>query len=127
MCLIESIAFYFVDSLADLRELGVDASSFTATGGGARSDKWLQIMADIFGVPFSRPRITEAGVLGAAILAGLGTGVFATAREGVEQFVEHDRVFEPDAGRHAVYAGRMALYRQLFPAMRELLRQLGRD
>ena len=126
-CILESIAFYFVDSLADLRELGVDASPFTATGGGARSDKWLQIMADIFGVPFIRPRITEAGVLGAAILAGLGTGVFATAREGVARFVEHDRVFEPDAGRHAVYAGRMALYRQLFPAMRELLRQLGRD
>ncbi len=125
-CLLESIAFYFVDGLAALRELGVDASSFTATGGGARSDKWLQIMADIFGVPFIRPRITEAGVLGAAILAGLGSGVFATPREGVARFINRDRVFEPDPGRHTVYGERMTLYRQLFPAMRELLRQMGR-
>lgn len=126
-CLLEGITFYFVDSLADLRALGVDASSFTATGGGARSDKWLQIMADIFGVPFSRPRITEAGIIGATILAGLGTGVFATAAEGVARFVEHERLFEPDARRHEIYCGRMALYRQLFPAMRGLLREMERQ
>lgn len=123
-CILESVTYYFVDSLAVLRELGVDASSFTATGGGAKSDKWLQIKADIFGVPIIRPEIAEAGALGAAILAGLGTGVFASAREGVAQFVRRDRVFEPDAGRHALYAGRMALYRQLYPAIRELLRKL---
>jgi xylulokinase len=123
-CLLESVTYYFVDSLAALRELGVDASSFTATGGGAKSDKWLQIKADIFGVPFIRPAITEAGVLGAAILAGLGTGVYATAQEGVAKFVRRDRVFEPDAGRHAIYTERVALYRQLFPAMRKLLGKL---
>jgi xylulokinase len=123
-CILESATYYFVDSLAALRELGVDASSFTATGGGAKSDKWLQIKADIFGVPFIRPKITEAGVLGAAILAGLGTGAVATAKDGVAQFVTRDRVFEPDPGRHAIYAERVALYRQLFPAMRDILRKL---
>jgi xylulokinase len=123
-CILESVTYYFVDSLAGLRELGADASSFTATGGGAKSDKWLQIKADIFGVPFIRPAITEAGVLGAAILAGLGTGVYATAAEGVGLFVRRERVFEPDAGRHAVYRERAALYRQLFPALHPLLRKL---
>ena len=123
-CILESVTYYFADSLAALRELGVDASSFTATGGGARSDKWLQIKADIFGVPFIRPAITEAGVLGAAILAGLGTGVYATAEEGVSRFVRRDRVFEPDAGRHAIYAERLAAYRQLLPALHPLLRRL---
>ncbi len=123
-CLLESITYYFVDSLVALRELGVDASSFTATGGGAKSDNWLQIKADIFGVPFIRPNMTEAGVLGAAILAGLGTGIYATANEAVAQVVSRDRVFEPDAGRHAIYVERAALYRQLFPAISPLLRKL---
>jgi xylulokinase len=123
-CILESVTYYFVDSLTALRELGVDTSSFTATGGGAKSDAWLQIKADIFGVPFIRPKITEASVLGAAILAGLGTGACASAAEGVARFVRMDRVFEPDAGRHAIYGERVALYRQLFPALRDLLRQL---
>jgi xylulokinase len=123
-CILESVTYYFADSLAALRELGVDASSFTATGGGARSDRWLQIKADILGVPFIRPAITEAGVLGAAILAGLGTGVYGSAAEGVARFVRRDRVFEPDARRHAVYAERVAAYRQLLPALHPLLRRL---
>ncbi len=122
--ILESVTFYFADSLDGLRELGVDTSSFTATGGGAKSDRWLQIKADILGVPFIRPAITEAGVLGAAILAGLGTGVYASAAEGVGRFVRRERVFEPDAARHAVYRERLALYRQLFPALHPLLRRL---
>ncbi len=122
--ILESVTFYFADSVAALRDLGADTSSFTATGGGAKSDAWLQIKADIFGVPFIRPAITEAGVLGAAILAGLGTGLYQSPAAGVARFVTRDRVFEPDAGRHAIYAERMALYRQLFPALRDLLRKL---
>ena len=123
-CLLESATFYFVDSVAALRKLGADTSSFTATGGGARSDAWLQIKADIFGVPFVRPAITEAGVLGAALLAGLGTGVYRDAAEGVSRFVRRDRVFEPDAGRHAVYRERAALYRELFAVLYPLLKRL---
>ncbi len=123
-CILESVTYYFADSLIALREMGVDASSFTATGGGAKSDAWLQIKADILGVPFIRPVITEAGVLGAAILAGLGTGVYTSAADGIAQFVRSDRVFEPDARRHAFYADRLGLYRQLLPALHPLLRRL---
>jgi xylulokinase len=123
-CLLESVTFYFADSLAALRELGVDSSSFTATGGGAKSDKWLQIKADILGVPFIRPTITEAGVLGAAILAGWGTGVYRSPAEGVKNIVRRDRVFEPDAARHAFYRERVALYRELLPALHPLMRKM---
>ena len=119
--IMECVTFYFVESIHALRELGIDTSRFIATGGGARSDQWLQIKADIFGVPFVRPKITEASVLGAAILAGAATGVFADPAEGVACFVEQDRVFEPDEQRRRIYVERYEQYRQLFPLLRGLL------
>lgn len=123
-CIMESETLYFADSLAALARMGIDTSEFMATGGGAKSDAWLQIKADIFGVPFVRPKITEGSVLGAAILAGAATGVFASPAEGVARFVQRDRTFEPDAGRHAVYREKLALYRELYPALRGLLARL---
>ncbi len=118
---IEGAAFYFVESLDALRGLGIDMSEFIATGGGAKSAEWLQIKADIYGVPFVRPKITECGALGAAILAGCATGVFSGPAEGVARFVARDRVFEPDMARHAQYKEMHAKYRQLYPAMKDLL------
>ncbi len=119
--LLESETFYFVDGVRALGELGVDVSEFVATGGGARSDAWLQIKADIFGVPFVRPEVTEASTLGAALLAGLATGVLASPGEAAGRFVRPDRTFEPDASRHAIYQDRLADYRRLYPALKDLL------
>ncbi len=120
--IMESATFYFVDSLSALARLGISTSEFIATGGGARSDPWLQIKADIFGVPFARPRITEGSVLGAALLAGLATGALRSPAEGAERFVKIERIFEPDPARHAIYQERHALYRQFFPRLRDLLK-----
>ena len=122
--ILESATFYFVRGIEALRRMGIDLSEFIAAGGGARSDAWLQIKADIFGIPFVRPRTSEAGLAGAAMLAGLATGVFASPAEAAAVFVHRDRVFEPDAARHGIYREREAVYRDLFPANRELLKRL---
>jgi len=119
--IMESVTFYFVEPLEGLRRLGIDTSQFVATGGGARSDAWLQIKADVLGVPLVRPAITECGVLGAAMLAGLATGRLADPAEAIARFVRRDRVFEPDPRRHALYRDRAAAYRRLYPALKDLL------
>ena len=75
-------------------------------------------------MPFVRPRMTEAGVLGAAMLAGLATGIVATTGQAAEIFVKRERVFEPDANRHAIYREKHALFQQLFPALEPILQQL---
>ena len=93
---------------------------YRVTGGGARSDAWLQIKADILGRPLTRPKITEAGALGAAILAGVGGGVYRSAGEAIEALVKIDRVFEPDARRHELYDQRFARYHPLYPFARSL-------
>ena len=101
--IMECATLYFVDGIHGLRRLGIDLTECIASGGGARSDAWLQIKADIFGLPFVRTRITEGGLVGAAMLAGLATGVYASPREAVQTFVQKERIFEPDAQRHACY------------------------
>ncbi len=118
--IMEAATLHFVDGVKALRGLGTDTREFVASGGGARSDAWLQIKADIFGVPFVRLRNSEAGVTGAAMLAGLATGVYASPREAVAAQVRRARVFEPDAVRHARYREKAALHRQLYPALREI-------
>jgi xylulokinase len=122
--ILECETLYFADSLAALRRMGVETAEFVASGGGAKSDAWLQIKADIFGVPFVRPRIREASALGAAMLAGLATGVFAHAADAVRCCVARERVFEPDPRRHALYREKQELYRELHPALRGILGRL---
>lgn len=124
--LMECVTFYFVDSINALKAMGMDTSEFVATGGGAKSDRWLQIKADIFNVPFVRPRTVEGSVLGAAILASLSSGVFRSPAEAVSQFVKREKVFEPDARHHQLYQQKMEQYRMLFPLLKDFLVQLER-
>lgn len=120
----ESVTLYFVEGLAALRRIGIDTSEFIATGGGARSDAWLQIKADVLGVPFVRPRFTEGSTLGAAILAGLATGALPSPAEAAERFVRRERVFEPDPRRHEIYRRRHERYAGLYPLMKDYLSRL---
>jgi xylulokinase len=113
----ECSTLYFVESLTALQEAGNSINEFIASGGGARSDTGLQIRADVLGIPVVRPRITEAGVLGAAMLAGMATGIFDSAREATARFVHPDRTFEPDGKRHAFYQEKHKRFRQLYPAL----------
>jgi len=122
--LMEGATFYFIESIDGLRSLGVDTSSLIATGGGAKSDAWLQIKADIFGVPIVRPKITECSALGAAMCAGIATGTFSGAAQAVESCVHYTRTFEPDAGRHLLYTESYQNYRSINAALLDLLRKL---
>ena len=125
--IMECATFYFLESIDSLKKIGIDTSEFVVTGGGAKSNQWLQIKADIFGVPFVRPKIVECSALGAAMLAGISTGVFANARDAVSQCVKIDCTFEPDAKRHGIYKEKYEMYKQISPVLRKasaILRRL---
>lgn len=121
----EGATLHFMQGIDALRRIGIDTTQFIASGGGAKSDSGMQIRADILGVPFVRPRITEAGVLGAAMLAGLSTGVLGTPEEAARLFVKQDRLFEPDAKRHAIYLEKVALYQQIHPSLKPVLAKMN--
>lgn len=122
--IMESITFYFCDSLASLKRMGIDTSEFIASGGGARSDAWLQIKADIFGVPFVRPRFTECGLAGTAILAGKAAGDFDSLSQGVASLFSAEKTFEPNPERHSIYRERSEKYNQLFPMLKEFMAEM---
>lgn len=117
----EGETYYFVESMRFLQERGIDTSEIVATGGGAKSDAWLQIKADVLGVPFVRCENTEAGTAGAAMMAGLATGAFSRPEEAARAFVRLGRRFEPDAARHRRYREQHERYLRLYPSVRELL------
>lgn len=121
--LLEGVTYYFRDGLERMARAGIAIHEFRVTGGGARSNAWLQITADILGRPLARPRITEAGALGAAILAGVGSGAYASAEEAIAALVQVERVFEPDARRQKLYTERFARYHLLYPFCQSLDQQ----
>jgi xylulokinase len=123
--IIEGAAFYLKEIIDSLPETGIKAESYRAVGGGSKSDIWIQTCSDIFGQPFVRPVITEAGALGAAIISGVGAGVFSDYVEGVKMMVKLDRSFEPDKHQHDLYQTRYQKYKQLWPLMADYLQTLS--
>jgi xylulokinase len=120
--LIEGITFYLRECIETLPQVGIEISDYCAVGGGSKSDVWLQMTADILGRPFVRSTISESGILGAAIIAGAGCGVFPSVEAGVEVMVKLDRTFEPDQRMHKLYAGRFEQYKQLWTLLKDYLR-----
>ena len=123
--ILEATAFYIRECFETLPGAGIQITDFRAVGGGSKSDAWIQICTDILGRPFVRPKINEAGALGAAILAGAGCGVFSSLEDGVESMVHLDRIFEPDPAKQRLYEERFAKYQRLGPLMADYLRALG--
>ena len=123
--ILEGTTFYLRECVESLPPTGIEIDDYRAVGGGSRSDAWLQICADILGRPFIRPRITEAGTLGAAIIAGAGSGVFPDVKAGVETMVKVERMFEPDPQKQPLYDRAFARYKRLWPTMAGYLRDLA--
>jgi xylulokinase len=124
--IIEGDTFYLKECIEALPPTGIKITDFRAVGGGSKSDAWIQICADIMGRPFVRPSITEAGALGAAIIAGVGSKVFPSHEASVKAMVHLDKTFEPDRSKQALYEDRFEKYRQLWPLLKDYLRELVR-
>src|SRR5439155_8955201 len=96
---------------------GLHARSLRLSGGASRSDLWSQIKADVLGRPLERLETPHSGLVGAALLAGVGAGLLPGLREAAGDFVRVGRVFEPEPGPFDELYG---IYRELYPALRPL-------
>jgi len=99
-------------------ECGLAPHAINAIGGGARSSKWLQMRSDAIGTPVNRMGVEEAGCAGAAVLAGLGTGVYADATEGAAAFARVETTFTPRADRRERWETLYRKYRGLYEALK---------
>lgn len=113
---LEGTAFNLLSCIQAFRASGAVIDRIDAVGGGAQSDVYLSVLADVWGVPVRRRTIVEeANSLGAAVTAAVGLGItdFSAARALSEVTAE----FAPDAGRHAVYAERHARFTDAYAAL----------
>lgn len=108
---LESIAFQSADLVQAMeQDSGIPLSELRVDGGAVRNDLLMQFQADLLGVPVVRPRITETTALGAAYLAGIGVGVWASG-ETLDQQWQIDRSFEPRRSADEVAALRSSWQR----------------
>ena len=91
----------------------VPLDELVIAGGGARSPLWRAIMADVLAVRLLVPEVLEAGALGAALLAGVGVGLFDGLAEAQARRVRYAGVEQPDVGRAALYDRVYGLYLEL--------------
>jgi xylulokinase len=119
---LEGIAIELTLAIGALRSGGCPISTATVAGGGTRSPWWMQLKADLLGIPVQVAQVPEPGTLGAAMLAGVGAGVYGSVAEAAAQ-ARMARRFEPDEGRASRYKGKLTRHRYwaraLLPAGRE--------
>jgi xylulokinase len=121
--LYEGIAYSIRDLLRAARELGLSFGVIKLMGGGARSATWRQIIADVTGLAVERPGNGDAS-FGAALVAGIGVGLFADPQDAVRRCVTVLDRCEPDAGRQALYDKMFAIYREAQAALAPLNHRL---
>jgi xylulokinase len=111
----EGVIFSLRDSLEIMRNLGVPIEDVRATGGGARSDLWRQLQADIYATPIRRTVADEGPAYGAALLAGVASDTYADVEEATSVVELRQEITEPDTGNSKIYEEYYEIYRSLYP------------
>jgi xylulokinase len=117
--IIEGLDYQFLQVVRGLeRGLGVQPETIVAIGGAIHNQFWMQNKADVVGKPIEVPEIEEAVVLGAALLAGIGVGVYRDVADAYAQVHRPGRVYEPDLALNARYRDWFTAFESLYPALK---------
>ncbi len=117
----EGVAYALRHNLEAAADAGASVTSMRAMGGSANSLVWTQIKADVTGRKIEVPLSDTATTLGAAILAGCGTGVYGSFQEAVKKTISVRRVHEPNAGFKDVYEEGYKKYRALYDRLKPMM------
>jgi xylulokinase len=119
--LIEGVSYSQRDGLDIIESLGIAIRSVRASGGGANSPFWRQILADVFDKPVVTLASQEGSAYGAALLAMVGTGEYGSVPEVCGAVIREQETVRPRAAETAVYAQGHKTYQALYPALRAVL------
>ncbi|HET6445220.1 MAG TPA: xylulokinase [candidate division Zixibacteria bacterium] len=115
---LEGVAFGIRDSFQLIHDSGLgQIEQVRISGGGAKSPLWRQIMADVLGVTLATVNTTEGAAFGAAILAGVGSGMFNSVQDACERMIEITGTTDPDTSKFHRYDEFYARYRALYPIL----------
>jgi xylulokinase len=114
---LEGVAFSLRDSFTIFDELGVPVRRVRLGGGGARSPLWREIQANVYGYPVETVHADEGAAYGAALLAGVGAGVWPSVDDACEQLVRSSVAASPNHSTVELMNERYAAYRRVYPAL----------
>lgn len=121
----EGVAFSLRDSLAIMGGLGVAVTEIRATGGGAKSALWRQLLADILGCRIVRTTADQGPAYGAALLAGVAAGVYPDVQSACAGITVRPDADEPDPATVSIYEDYYAAYHALYPATASAMHRLS--
>ncbi len=123
---LEGVAFGLRDSMELVKGAGLgEIKQIRVSGGGAKSPLWRQILADVIGSELVTVNTTEGGAFGAALLAAVGAGVWATVPEACRATIKVVSATSPQPAQVKVYNDLYPLYRGLYPALKPTFDAVG--
>ncbi len=122
---LEGVSYAFKDLFTLFGEMGVPVSEIRASGGGARSPFWLQMMADVIEKKHVLLQIDEGPALGAALLAAVGTGTYASVPEACAATIATRPGAEPNPSQSTLYQRYYPTYRSLYPALAAAFKEVA--
>jgi xylulokinase len=118
--ILEGVAFSLKDSLTIFAEIGVPVDDIRLGGGGARSPLWRQIQADVYAKPVSLLAAEEGCAYGAAVLAGVGSGLWPSVDEACAEIVRIASVVSPVKQSSDKLQQQYKIYRAIYPALKQI-------
>lgn len=115
--ILEGVAYGLRDSVEIMRDLGIRIKQIRVTGGGAKSQLWRQILADVIGVEVVTLENSEGPALGAALLAGVGAGLYPNVESACNDLIQVKEVIQPNQENVKIYDEYYRLYRGLYSTL----------
>ncbi|WP_068505136.1 FGGY-family carbohydrate kinase [Paenibacillus kribbensis] len=125
--LMEGVTYEMALNMERLSEAGIEIHMIRATGGGAASDVWLQMKADILNKPIVSLRATQSGTLGCIMLAGLACELYESIEEAEQIFVKVNRTYTPNPDKHEQYKKWLQKYKKCYDAVKTVLKTKEED
>ena len=122
LAVLEGVAFAIRDNLEVAKKLGLNISSCTVSGGGAKSKLWLKIISNILNVELLIPETEEGPALGAVYLAKCAAGDIKSLDKEITLNIKD--VIKPDANLVELYEQRYSKYCKIYPAMKQIFKEL---
>lgn len=122
--MLEGVAFAIRDSFEVAKSLGISIPRSNICGGGSKSALWKTITANVLGIPLDTVATEQGPGYGAAMLAMVACGRFASVREAADALVRVKSTVEPDAELTKLYDERYAQFREIYPACKALFPKL---
>ncbi|GFP44103.1 xylulokinase, partial [Candidatus Hakubella thermalkaliphila] len=123
--IMEGVAFSLRDCFELVKDMGISVKRLVISGGGARSPLWRQTLADVLGQEIVTINVEEGPAFGAALLAGVGSGIFGSLEQAVEASIHEVGKTMPQRDSVRSYEQLYQIYRSLYPILKNAFQELG--